>query len=315
MLGNQTSMEADRQQRLLDELKHAMSMTSSDAIQAWGGRIPGTVATVTVRRVQNIGNIAITIGNQVSQEGHGLVAAWRDNRIWEHLASRGKDIKQGTVDGLVQAKEMLERFSNNITSQPKEEGSKLAATLFGFVIGSGGLDGDGGVPDLDFLGGIGAHRSIFTHSIIAGVVLETLLISTVDLARTVNHHLPVDHDPLWEELMDGGEQLLLSLSQGMSAGIAYHMGIDATFDGDGTYKDLPISVSQDVHQIIIATNAVVEGNDAIQRKEASSVNTVRNEVTQHRKYASFKEAAEVSKRESGTKIVRDPEGNGFLVIG
>ena len=55
------------------------------------------------------------------------------------------------------------------------------------------------------------------------------------------------------------------LVAGASAGIAYHLGIDATIDGDGKYMDLPFSTTQEVHQAIAATNAMAEGLDAVAR--------------------------------------------------
>lgn len=58
----------------------------------------------------------------------------------------------------------------------------MLAAFLGFYAGSGGVDGDGGIPDLDLLAGIDAHRSILTHSILAGVVAEGLLRLHTELA-------------------------------------------------------------------------------------------------------------------------------------
>jgi hypothetical protein len=52
--------------------------------------------------------------------------------------------------------------------------------------------------DLEF--GIGAHRSIFTHSIIAGSVVEGSLYGIATLVGLTYSHLPALHDPLWDAI-------------------------------------------------------------------------------------------------------------------
>ena len=134
----------------------------------------------------------------------------------------------------------------------------MLGAFLGFYAGSGGIDGNGGIPDLDLLAGIGAHRSILTHSILAGIVAEGALLSIADLATQVHERLPFDHDPLWDTLAEGASPLVESLAAGTSAGIAYHLLVDA-FIQPAPYKDLPFSMQIEGHQAAMAANGMAEG--------------------------------------------------------
>jgi|GEM_PF-4899478 len=48
-----------------------------------------------------------------------------------------------------------------------------------------GLDIEGGLPDLDLVGGIKKHRNILTHTILVGLALEFLMRSLVILSDVV----------------------------------------------------------------------------------------------------------------------------------
>jgi hypothetical protein len=56
------------------------------------------------------------------------------------------------------------------------------------------------------------------------------------------------------------------LHRGVSFGIAYHLDVDATVDGAGTYADLPVSLPMEGHQAV-AAGALVEGMDASRRPD------------------------------------------------
>lgn len=56
------------------------------------------------------------------------------------------------------------------------------------------------------------------------------------------------------------------LAAGASAGIAYHLSVDATLQ-PAAYKDLPVSMPMEAHQMLFALNAAVEGADAAKRAE------------------------------------------------
>lgn len=300
------SITNERKTTLINEISEAILNTPRSELMEWGLRIPTTMSMTTIRRGKNFGRLIKTLGNSLIGEGIEITEAIRTKRIKEHISQHGKTASNSAIHAGKSAKNLFQRLSLEIKSDPSKHIPKLVAGTLGFLGASGGFDGDGGVPDLDFLGGIGAHRSIFTHSIIAGIVIETVLISFSDLTKTVYKNLPEQHDQLWDRLINGNEELLIALSQGISAGIAYHLGVDATIDGDGLYRDLPAPIPQEAHQIIISTNAAAEGANCIQSTDKSRKNA------QHL-FPTFKEATAFAKQHPGSKISRAKSEPGFIV--
>lgn len=298
-----------REERLLREFRAAIGVTSAQDLKAWGGRTVRNLGEVTIRRGKNFGTLVAWIWDFLSKETEGLLKAIRQGDTLPHLKARttaARDQAQALGRDFAA---IYDTLSSNLQSRPKETAPKLIAGVLGFLVGSGGVRGDGGVPDLDFLGGIGAHRSILTHSVVAGVIVETLVLGVLDLSRTVYKNLPENHDPLWEDLNNASGEVFAALSTGLSAGIAYHLGVDATIDGDGTYKDLPVSLPESGHQAILGANAVVEGLDAAKRATEKTANEIEGKV-----FGTFREAAEFAKRDSGWVIVRAGDGQGFRVL-
>ncbi len=111
----------------------------------------------------------------------------------------------------------------------------------------------------------GWHRSIFTHSIIAGIVVETSVLSLLDLVATVHNNLPEKHAEFWDQLLKHSTTTSKSFVTGASLGIASHLGIDTFIDGFTPYKDLPISLPMEVHQTLMGLNAGAEGLHAANR--------------------------------------------------
>lgn len=190
---------------------------------------------------------------------------------------------------------------------PRESAGRFALFCLGFNVASGGLDGDGGIPDLDWTL-FEEHRSILTHSIVPGIVIEVAVGSFVDLIGTIHANLPVEHDPLWDSIRVGSKELSL-IAHGASVGIAFHLGIDATIDGDGSYADLPWSQPEEMHQAIGMGNALIEGLDGVARGRLHG-DTVQT-------FASFndaKSAVKNTKRPSSYQIKRLEHDNGFKVL-
>lgn len=111
------------------------------------------------------------------------------------------------------------------------------------------------------MAGVGAHRSPLTHTIVAGIVVEGLLLALADLSAEVHGRLPIEHDPLWDGLARIGRPLTRSLAIGTSAGLVYHLLVDALVQ-PGAYHDLPLSMPLEAHQTVLAINGVAEGVDA-----------------------------------------------------
>lgn len=298
-----------REQRLLQEFRVAIGATSSQDLKSWGGRTVSILGEVTIRRGKNFGTLVAWIWDFLTKETEGLLKAIRQGETVPHLKARGTAAHDQAHALGRDFTAIYDTLTSNLQNRPKETAPKLVAGVLGFLVGSGGVQGDGGVPDLDFLGGIGAHRSILTHSVIAGVIVETLVLGVLDLSRTVYKNLPENHDPLWEDLNNSSGEVFAALSTGLSVGIAYHLGVDATIDGDGTYKDLPVALPEVGHQGILGANAVVEGVDAAKRATEKTANEIEGKV-----FGTFREAAEFAKRDRGWVIVRAGDGQGFRVV-
>lgn len=302
-------LSTTREGRLLREFQTAIGVTSAADLKAWGGRTVSMLGEVTIRRGKNFGSLVGWIWDFLAKETEGILNAIRQGKTLPHLKDRATAAHdQALVLGRDFAA-LYDTLLSNLQNRPMETAPKLVAGVLGFLVGSGGVQGDGGIPDLDFLGGIGAHRSILSHSVVAGVIVETLVLGILDLSRTVYKNLPEDHDPLWEDLNNVSGDIFAALSTGLSAGIAYHLGVDATIDGDGTYKDLPVSLPQVGHQAILAGNATVEGIDAAKRATEKTANEIEGKV-----FKTFREAAEFAKRDRGWVIVRAADAQGFRVL-
>ena len=69
-----------------------------------------------------------------------------------------------------------------------------------FLVG-GGLDFEGGAPDLDIkVGGIGQHRNLISHTILLGLFLEFLLRLAVGLFRAGKEYLPQEKSLIWKQV-------------------------------------------------------------------------------------------------------------------
>jgi hypothetical protein len=149
---------------------------------------------------------------------------------------------------------------------PKKTGIQMFLAFMGFNLGGGGLDADGGIPDLDLLVSIGNHRSILTHSVLPMIIIEGICISIIGLVNTVHNNLPPGHDQIWDDIKCSNKTVLESFFTGMSLGLAYHLGVDGTIQGDGTYKDLPFSIPKFGHQLIAGLNSITEFIDTTKSK-------------------------------------------------
>lgn len=302
-------LSSQKKNKLLEELIYGVKNTSQKDLSSWGAKTGNIFANASSRRIKNISSLVGSVNKIISNEISSISIAKKQGRLIDHIQNRGSEIRSDTTKSFDDFRNYCSKYSMSVKENPKEVAPKLASMLFGFTLGSGGIDGDGGVPDLDFLGGIGAHRSIFTHSIFAGVVIETLILAFFDLVKVVHTNLPEEHDELWEEILNRGEDIFSSLANGVSLGIAYHLGIDATVDGAGTYKDLPFSASQETHQIIMGINSATESVDAIKQTSQEYSQDIENTI-----YKNFKEASDVAKANPGWVIIRASESNEFRVL-
>lgn len=251
-----------RQERLYGELKRALAATSANDLNEWGRAGAARLPKLFMRRVKNLGSLVARVAKGTGKEIADAFAAWRRGGFGTHLGDRtaaGIDAGVATAEQLMGA---VTAFGKALFADPKKNAPDVFALALGFYAGSGGLDGNGGIPDADLALGIGWHRSVFTHSIIAGTVVEGAILALADLATVVCEKLPAsERDPFWDHLTAAKDRIAGQLAAGASAGIAYHLGVDATLQ-PAPYHDVPFSAPIEGHQAFMAANAVAEGIDA-----------------------------------------------------
>ena len=246
-----------RLSRLRDELRFALSRTDAAVLREWGGRSAGRLVRLTGQRVGALSDLVKSIGRAGVAEAKGFGQAIRSHRVSTHLGDRTAAAIDGTISISRTGASLARSIGGALVENPKDNAPRVLAAFLGFYAGSGGVDGDGGIPDLDLLAGIDAHRSLLTHSILAGVAAEGVLLAIADLASEVHTKLPFDHDPLWDRLAEAGAPLTASLATGASAGIAYHLLWDAGIE-PAPYKDLPFSMPIEAHIGLMASNGAAE---------------------------------------------------------
>ncbi|OZA25718.1 MAG: hypothetical protein B7X91_11345 [Hydrogenophilales bacterium 17-64-11] len=261
-------MTATHQDKLFHELKTALAGTNSADLKAWGVRSAAQLPVITTRRVKNLGALLSSIVRFTGKELSNAVRAMSEGRLRSHFGNRTDAAIEGSKDIKDRVTKTASAISSALYSDPKSNAPGVLALATGFLAGSGGMDANGGIPDSDLALGIGWHRSPFTHSIIAGVVVEGAILSLVDLTGVIHDKLPPGYDPFWDQLLAAKENIAARLSEGASAGIAYHLGVDATLQ-PGAYHGLPISMPMEAHQALLAANAAAEGIDTVNKKKAA----------------------------------------------
>lgn len=247
--------------RLQDELVEALRKTDRRVYASWGVRLARRCVFCGLRRARNLSALIAAIGTWSVEETRLAITAIRAKAVTTHVRERSALAMHKSMTASARVARSTAAIATALYRNPAETAPQLMVLTLGFVTGSGGLDGNGGIPDLDFDLGIGHHRSLLTHSILSGILIETLCLGFVDLICTIADKLPEDRDPLWEVLVSRGNVLVAAASTGLSAGIAYHLGVDASLQ-PAAYHDLPFSMPIHGHQAVMGMNAAAEGVDA-----------------------------------------------------
>ena len=247
-----------RYQQLKWELSYALDSTEKDELKRWAKSTVLVFPNVTVRRAKNLAKITGGATRGTLAEAKNLIKASVEWRFCSYAKKRAADLSVFTLESYQDIRNLSKTIKNMLRMNPKKTGIQMFLAVTGFNVGGGGLDGDGGIPDLDLLLSIGHHRSILTHSVLPMIIIEGVCISFIGLVNIVHNNLPPGHDPLWDDIKCNNESLLESFYTGMSLGLVYHLGIDGTIQGDGTYKDLPFSMPKFGHQLIANVNSITE---------------------------------------------------------
>ena len=248
-----------RFERMAKELEYAIRHTSGAEMAELVSFLGSDAGSAIIRRVTGIWGLAERLLGGTADELSGMVTALRGDRFMDHLAQRLGEASSTVTDALQSGARKLSSLASELNGNPAEAGPKLLVLVLSSVAASGGVDGNGGVPDLDLpLMGIGAHRSPFTHSIIIGTALETALLMLMRVVLCTHKNLPADHDPLWNEFSRRSVEILQAAGKGASIGIAYHLMVDAVAQ-PGAYHGIPFDMPIEAHQTIMGLNSVAEG--------------------------------------------------------
>lgn len=258
--GPDGAMLAQQLSVLTRELRYAWARSNQADLQHWGVQIAADFATVFSRRVSNFLDLLLGLGEKMLSEGREVFDAYELDNLEGHLRERWSALGTNVTEVYDRAVLDMSSLSSALTDRPAEVAPKLLTALVTSLLVSGGPDADGGAPDLDLVFGIGAHRSIFSHSILMGSALETAFLSLLRLVRLVHEKLPEDHNTGWDELAKYAEQVASGAIAGAGLGMAYHLIIDGLVQ-TGTLQGLPFPMSQEAHDAMTAGGGFIEAQD------------------------------------------------------
>ena len=268
----QKVLSINRRGRLYCEFRYAWQKTSKKQKIKWCKESLKLFLKVTIRRGKGFVNAIKYLIKKTSTETKVLAIAIYNKNGIAHLQKKKEVGYLKTKDAYKNSKEIGINLIRILRYKPKEAGPVLFLGLLGFFCGAGFIIGektwydiDGGIPDLDWKIGeitglnIMHHRSIITHSIISAAMLETIVFSSISAINMIHNNLPDNHDSFWDKILvynDWGKAFAI----GACTGIAYHLLLDGTLDGGGSYSGLP-SMPQWAHQTIALSNSSAEAID------------------------------------------------------
>jgi hypothetical protein len=164
----------------------------------------------------------------------------------------------GGVPGRLQAG--MDRFRALSGERQAEEVAAWVLTLGLAYAIAGGQDVEGGLPDTDIaVLGIGAHRSVLSHSVLLGLGAEFAMRFSAEALLRMHPRLPAGHHEFWDRSAD-----FLQRNRGLAvgaiwAGIGMHLLKDASVFAPATKPvvGLPFPAPMGIHQAFLAANGVV----------------------------------------------------------
>jgi len=252
---------------LTGELRYAWDRSSQADLQRWSQQTVADFATVLSRRVSNFFNLLLKVGTRTLLEVREVFTAYALKNLDGHLQARWSSLGTNVTELYDRAVSDMSSLGSALHDRPADVAPKLLTALVTSLLVSGGPDADGGAPDLDLAFGIGAHRSIFSHSILMGSALETAFLSLLRLVRLVHEKLPEGHNPGWDDLATYAEQVASGAIAGAGLGMAYHLIVDGLVQ-TGTLRDVPFPMPQEAHDAVTAGGGVIEAQDLANKNGA-----------------------------------------------
>lgn len=248
-------------------MRHALRNVRTEDVAACLAPIPKDAVRATAKRGRMLLSFAGAAIQYVGGEVSQFVSAARNQRAGSHLnkrLSRFQSHARRRLEGLRRALQDLPHLARAARQRPSEVLPELVGAVLGFAAGSGGLDADGGIPDLDLLGGIGAHRSLLTHTMIIGVGAECVALSLSRLINLVHAKLPHSHDPIWDELHAAAQQGVAGARAGTALGVGVHLLADGTLHV-GALHGLGVPLPMEAHQAIIGFSGAAEAGVGVEQ--------------------------------------------------
>lgn len=253
-------LTGSRAQRLLDELQYAIQRTDGTSMMGWALQSLRIFGMAFKRRVVNLFNFSKKLVGLLVREAKEGYSAAEQGQLADHAQKKLQQLSTTLQSKGKEVAENVSAIAQRIIANPKEAAPELAAAVLGFFVGSGGLDANGGIPDRDIaVGGIGSHRSVFTHSLLMGTMLETAVFSFALLVNAVYQNLPEEHDPFWDRMVAEMNRMSVAFAAGACAGLAYHLLADSTWQAGKPYPDLPFSMPMEGHSLLMGGSALAEG--------------------------------------------------------
>lgn len=282
-------LQASRFDRMAQELNYALRQTNTQDMAQLLAHLGSDGGSALVRRVSGLWTIAEKVAVGMTREIADTVRAYSDDRLTPHLGDRIGTGAGITAEAVTNGAKSLTALVNDLMSNPKEVAPKLLVLVLSSIAASGGVDGNGGLPDTDIpLLGIGAHRSPFTHSILIGSALEVAILSITRIVLCTHKNLPAGHDPLWNGIARSSVDILQSAGKGASIGIAYHLMVDAVVQ-PGAYHGMPFDMPIEAHQAIFAANSAAEATAASSfPDEVALANATPSVIAMHKKFRAIR---------------------------
>ena len=277
-------LQPTRFERMAQELSYALLHTSGSDMTNLLAHLAKDGGSAVVRRVTGVVELTGKLLTGTVSELEGVFHAYAADRLAQHIGTRIGIASAITTNAVSNGAKSFASLVNEIRTNPTDAAPKLLVLVLTSVIASGGVDGNGGMPDLDIpLMGIGEHRSPLTHSILIGSLLETALLLLMRIVLCTHKNLPEQHDPLWEGLVHQSVGILRSAGKGASIGIAYHLMVDAVVQ-PGAYHGMPFDMPLEAHQTIFAANSVAEGLSAKTYPDEESLTATPDVLAAHQKF-------------------------------
>jgi hypothetical protein len=219
-----------RQLELYTELRDALGRISARDLELWGRRAADRLPAIGARRVRNLGSTvaeALQPDRTVPSLGSPIS---RHSVLINHLATRSADaidLSLGIYNG---AARMFEEARERLMQDPRRMVPVMFALALGCRIGPGGLHCEGTKGELEGAQLDEWQRSPPTSSFVSGTVNEAAILAVADLADLIRENRPRAHDSFWDRLAAAKGELAARLAAGTSAGISYHLTVDATLE-------------------------------------------------------------------------------------